>query len=177
MATNRKSPWLKETSEQSGFDNFSYDGKTWRKRWTGVKQNGLTIAPDEIDVPPPSSIPLTGSGISGTPRANSDTTTVPTGSVQQIQYVTASGGIRLLDQPWLIVVGSLQTINITANPQIARGVAEQVIAVQCVGSNIILENGSGLALIAGKPFNMSSGNICTLIYNATDNLWYETSRS
>ena len=177
MARDRKkSPWLKETSDRSGFDNFRYDGTTFHKKWVGVKDKNLNVAPDEYDTPPPSSIPLGGADISGTPRTGSLTTTVPTVSAQLIQYVTAAGGISLNSQPWILVVGSNSEVNITANPQISAGQAQQQITVQCVGSAVILEEGSGLALTAGRPFRMASGAIIDMYYSRTDNLWHEISR-
>ena len=175
MARNRKnSPWLKETSDRSGFDNFDRFGK---KKWRGIKQNGLILEPEEFDTPPPSTKSLGGADISnGSIRSNSDSTAVPSVSAQKIQYVTAAGGITLSDEPWLLVAGSNQAVNITADPQITLGEQSRVIAVQCVGSNVTLETGSGLSLIQGKAFVMQSGSIITLICNRTDNLWVETSR-
>ena len=177
MARSKKnSPWLKETSDRSGFDNFDRYGK---RIWRGVRKDGILLAPDEIDAPPPSTQSLGGADISrGSQRTNWDTTDVTPSSAQQIQYITAGGGIRLTDQPWLMVAGSNTAINITANPQIQLGVQNQVIAVQCVGSSVTLDDGDGLTLQAGgKQFVMSSGAIITLVCNRTDNLWRETSRT
>lgn len=176
MARKRKdSPWLKETSERSGFDNFDRFGK---HLWYGIKQNGLLIAPEEYDTPPPSTKSLGGADISqGNLRPNSNSTAVPSSTAPQIQYITAAGGISLNNtQPWLMVVGSNENINISANPQVQLGVQGQVIAIQCVGSSITLEDGNGLDLIAGQAFVMQSGSIIDLICNRTDNLWVETSR-
>ena len=173
MADAKKLPWLKETSKQSGFDNFSRFGK---KLWTGVKQNGLTIAPDEFDTPPPSSRPLGGADISGNPRANSDTTDTPIANNYSIQYVTAAGGIALASEPWLRVVGSNESINIISNPQISLGYQGQYLAVECVGSSILLEEGNGLSLAGSSQFLMNSGAIITFFCDRTSNLWRETSR-
>lgn len=174
MARNKKNlPWLKETSDRSGFDNFDRFGK---KLWTSIKQNGLSIAPEEYDSPPPSTKSLGGADISGTPRTNADSTAVPSVSTEQIQYITAAGGILVTDEPYLLVSGSLTTVNITANPQIQLGRAQQIVAVMCIGSAVTLETGSGLALTAGKPFRMQSGGIINLICSRTDNLWHELSR-
>ena len=170
----KKSPWLKETSARSGFDNFDRFGK---KKWRGIQQDGRTIAPEEYDTPPPSSRPLGGADISGSPRANSLTTDTPSGNNYTILYITAAGGITLNSDPWLRVVGSNQAVNITANPQITLGKAQQILAVQCVGSGVTLENGSGLTLINGETFSMTSGSVITFIMNRTDNTWYETSRT
>lgn len=170
----KKLPWLKETSARSGFDNFSRFGK---KLWTSVKQDGNSIAPDEYDTPPPSSRPLGGADVSGSPRANSDSTDTPTANNYSVQYITAGGGIALTDEPWLRVVGSLSTVNITRNPQITLGRPNQVIAVNCVGSSVLLEEGSGLALASSAQFLMSSGSVITMFCDRTANLWRETSRS
>ena len=115
MSETKKLPWLKETSERSGFDNFNRFGK---KLWTSVKQDGRVISPEEYDTPPPSSKSLGGADISGSPRQNSDTTTTPSGNDYSIQYITAAGGISLTNEPWLRVIGSNAVIDITANPQI-----------------------------------------------------------
>lgn len=175
MARNRKnSPWLKETSDRSGFDNFDHFGK---RRWRGVKKNGLLLEPDEIDTPPLSTKSLGGADISsGSLRSNSTSTSVPSVSDNVIQYITAGGGITLNDQPWLMVVGSLQTVNITVDPQIQLGYQGQIMAVQCVGSGVILDNSAGLALAGGKSFEMISGSIINLVCNRTNNLWVETAR-
>ena len=177
MADKRKqSPWLKETSDQSGFDNFGYDGTTFNKKWRSIKQNGLTISPDEFDTPPPSTKPLGGADITGTPRADSLTTDVTSASAITIQYVTAAGGITSSLVPLIYVAGSNTSIDISVNPQVSAGRAQQIMGIQCVGSNITLEDGNGLALIADQQFVMTSGSIINLIYNGTDNLWQETSR-
>ena len=168
--------WLKETSDRSGFDNFAYDGVTFHKKWTSITQNGLTIAPDEFDTPPPSTKPLGGADISGTPRANSLTTTVPSGHDITTQYITAVGGITSSQAPVIYVTGSNTAIDISANPQVSAGKAQQIMGIQCVGSNITLDDGTGLSLIADQQFVMTSGSIITLMYSGTDNLWHETSR-
>lgn len=175
MARTRKnSPWLKEKSDRSGFDSFDRFGK---RRWRSVKQNGLTLEPEEFDTPPPSTKSLGGSSISqGGNRVNWDTTAIPAVSTQQIQYISAAGGILFTTQPWIMVAGSNTAINITANPQVQLGQQGDYIAVQCVGSNVTLENGSGLSLTAGRSFVMTSGSIINLFCNRTDNLWVETAR-
>jgi len=168
--------WLKETSDQSGFDNFSYDGTTWHKKWTSITQKGLTIAPDEFDTPPPSSKPLGGADVSGDPRANSLTYDVTSVSAIPIQYITAGGGIASALRETIYVSGSNQSINITASPQISSGQPQQIMSVMCVGSSVILEEGSGLALTGGQTFTMDSGSIFVAYWSGTDNLWHETSR-
>jgi len=177
MARNRKNTtWLKETSDQSGFDNFRFDGTTFHKKWTSITQRGLTIAPDEFDTPPPSTKSLGGADISGSPRANSLTTTVPSGHDITIQYVTAAGGITASQASTIYVTGSNTAVNISANPQVSAGRGQQIMSIQCVGSNITLDDGNGLALIAGQQFIMNSGSIFNAMFSGTDNLWHETSR-
>ena len=173
----KKTRFLKETSDRSGFDNWSYDGKTFNKRWESVRQDGSKIAPEEYDVPPPSNIPLGGADISGTPRTNSLTTDVPSISEQTILYITAAGGISINDEPWILISGSSQAVTLTADPQVSAGRAQQILGIECVGSSVTLVNSSGLALHAGRRFLMDSGAIVVLMYDGTDNLWRETSRS
>lgn len=170
----RRTRYLKETSDRSGFDNFNSRGK---KMWESIKQNGSRIAPSEFDVPPPSNKPLGGADVSGQPRTGSDTTDIPSISQQTVLYVSAAGGISINDEPWIMVAGSASAINITANPQVSTGRAQQIIAIQCVGSAVTLEHGSGLSLTASQLFRMESGSIINLIYSATDNLWHELSRT
>lgn len=174
MAETKKIPWLKETSKRSGFDNFDRFGK---KRWTSVKQDGKVIAPDEFDTPPPSSKPLGGADISGTPRQNSLTTDTPTANNYAIQYVTAAGGIALTNEPWLRVVGSNTTVDIASDPQVVLGSQGRYIAIECVGSSITLEEGNGLSLANSASFLMNSGSIITFFCDRTSNLWRETSRT
>lgn len=66
-------------------------------------------------------------------------------------------------------------VDITKNPQISRGQQNSMLTLQSVGDPFILENGNGLSM--RSVFTMDSGSILNMIYNATDNLWYETSRS
>lgn len=177
MARTRKpTRWLKETSDQSGFDNFSFDGVTFHKKWTSIKQNSLNIAPEEFDVPPPSSKPLGGADVSGNPRSDSLTTTIPPGFDIITQYITAGGGIAATRASVVYVSGSNQAVNITANPQISAGYAQQIMSVMCVDSGVTLDDGTGLDLVNDASFVMTSGSVINLIYSRTDNLWYETSR-
>lgn len=189
MARSDRSPrnrnkirFLKRTSDRSGFDNFDHKGN---KLWNGIKDvvdgqgtNGnVLVDPSEFDTPPPSKEPLGGADVSGTPRTGSTTTTIPSGSENPVLLITAAGGIAINNQPFIVFSGSNQAIEISANPQISRGRAQQILGFQCVGSNVTLSNGNGLAMTAGKSFVMDSGAIWTAMYDGTDNLWRETSRS
>lgn len=151
-----------------------------------VKDKGSLVGPGEFDSPPPSNQSTGGEGEfnrSGI-RANSDSFNAVV--LRPIQTVTPSGGILFPTVPdsqgktdpnnsWVYVAGASSLTDVTVNPQVSAGRQNSIITVECVSNNIVLETGSGLSLRA--LFNMSSGSILNLIYNATDNLWYETSRS
>jgi hypothetical protein len=174
-------------SDRSGLEfgfqpTTSFPNAYTRESGRPVKDRGLQVSPSEFDTPPPSKVPLGGEGDIGQgARQNSDPSNptnaniIPPESTKNIQYVTAASGIRLNSDPWLYVSGSNQSVNVTVNPQIQAGQQGQFISVLCVGSNILLENGSGLSMPAS--FNMDSGAILNLMYSRTDNLWHETSRS
>jgi len=150
-----------------------------------TKDGVLLVGPGEFDAPPPSNKSTGGEGEfdrSGV-RVNWDTTTAV--NTRPIQYVTAGIGITFPTVPdsqsktdpnnsWVYVAGSSSTIDISINPQISAGRQNSIITIQCISNNIILENSNGLVL--RSIFNMDSGAIINLIYNATDNLWHETSR-
>ena len=173
----RKSRFLKETSQRSGFDNWSYSGPSATKRWDSLKQSGLTLEPVEYDNPPPSKVSLGGADINRTgQRQNYLSTDVPASSAETIHYISAVGGITI-PQGWVnrfLIVGSNAAINISADPQIARGTSNQTIAIECIGSSVLLEDGNGLDL--RKSFNMDSGAIINLIYKSDDLVWREISR-
>ena len=174
MADGKKTPWLKETSERSGFDNFNSRGK---KLWTSVKQDNHVIAPDEYDTPPPSSRSLGGADISGSPRSNPESTSTPTDLNYSIQYITAAGGIAYNTKPWIKVVGSNQAVTVSSNPRISLAKQGTYVAIECVGSGVTLQEGQGLALARSATFSMTSGCIITLFCDRTSNLWRETSRT
>jgi len=151
-----------------------------------VKDGSILVGPGEVDAPPPSRQSTGGEGEldrSGI-RANWDSY-APV-EERPVQLVTAAGGILFPTVPdsqgktdpnnsWVYVAGVSAITNLTVNPQVSAGRQNSIITIQCVSNNIILENGSGLSL--RRIFNMDSGAIINLIHNATDNLWYETSRS
>lgn len=170
MSRSRISRYRKRESDRSGFDY---------KRFTMINDEGSLVGPDEFDTPPPSDRHLGGEGdVSvGDMRSNADTDyTTPSENDRRTFYITSGGGISYSDvDPWLYIVGSNETVDITKNPQITSAPHNRVLTLECVGSSVVLEDGSGLSL--RKAFVMDSGAIISLIYNATDNLWYETSRS
>lgn len=174
----RKSKYKLHDSDRSGF-TF--------KEIELVKDKGVLVGPGEFDSPPPSNKSLGGEGIILNPDARVNATTSYSAiNIRTTYTVTAAGGITFvqntdsqqkadINNQWIYVSGSTATVNITANPQISAGYQNAIITIQCVSNSIILEDGNGLNL--PTLFNMDSGSIINLIYNATDNLWHETSRS
>ena len=175
----RKSKYLKETSQRSGFDNWDFDSKTFHKRWESIKDKSVLVAPDEHDEPPQSTKSLGGADIVNSgQRPNADTTTTPSSTQEVIHYISAAGGITI-PSTWssgsrFLIVGSNSAITLTANPQVVAGLSNQTIALMCVGSSVTLVNSNGLIL--RNRFTMDSGAILNLIYNSTTSVWYETSR-
>lgn len=163
------SRFKKRDSDRSGF--------TFREI-SLVYDEGSLVGADEVDTPPPSNIPLGGEGdISpGFARSNFTSTETPSENQKVTRYITAVGGISYSDsESYLYICGSNDIIDVSANPQITRAEQNKLLTLQSVGSSIILEDGDGLSL--RKVFVMDSGAILNLVYNATDSLWYETSRS
>lgn len=151
-----------------------------------VKDGSLLVGPSEFDSPPPSRASTGSEGEFDRSGIRPGWQSYDSVNDRTTYIVTAAGGITFPTIPdsqgktdpnnaWVYVAGASASINITANPQISSGRQNSIITVQCVSNNIILETGSGLSL--RRLFNMDSGAIINLIYSATDNLWYETSRS
>lgn len=170
----RISRFKKRVSDRSGFDY---------KEIELVRDGALLVGMDERDTPPPSKRPLGGErDVSGTPRANS-TFTVSNINTDPypftVSYITAAGGITpSYVNKWMQVTGSTQNINISANPQIAAGTAGQPLTLQCVGSTITLDDGTGLSLFSAKSFLMTSGSIISFVYDTSGSgSWREVSRT
>lgn len=157
------------------------------------RDGGVLVGPDEYDQPPPSRQSLGGEGeVSGDPR-NRDGYVLgaTTAQATTVYYITAAGGISAtfrdpnatssedrITLPWMQIAGSNGAINITADPQITAGRDRQALTLECVGSNITLEDGTGLALMGDRPFTMTSGSIITFLYDTGGTgVWSETSRT
>lgn len=181
---SRKSKYKLKDSDRSGF-TF--------KEIELVKDKGHLVGPDEFDMPPPSNKSTGGEGVVLNPESRMNgTTSYAATTSRYTEFVTASGGIVFVQIPdsqgkfdtnnqWIYAAGVSATTDISVNPQISRGYQNSLITIQCVSNNIVLENSNGLvinrSLNGSRIFNMNSGSIITLIFNATDNLWHETSRS
>mgnify|MGYP001563983434 CR=1 FL=1 len=161
------------------------DDRTGFRAWEIelVKEGPLKVAGSEWDVPPPSKKSLGGKGdISGEARANSDFSTAGTANilaVNQIRtfYITAADGITPnFEHAFMQVTGSNAAVDITANPQVSAGKEAQVLTLVCVGSDITLDNGTGLNLMGSAQFVMQSGAAIGLIYNTGNTAWSETFR-
>lgn len=113
----RKSRFLKETSQRSGFDNWDFDRSTFHKRWEGIKDKGILISPEEYDEPPLSKKSLGGADITrSNQRPNGDTIGVTSSQLLTVQYLTGQNSISpISSQPWVQIVGSNQTVVYTGD--------------------------------------------------------------
>lgn len=177
----RKKRYLLRDSDRSGFTYLDIEL---------VSDNGSLVGGDEFDNPPPSNRLHPGEGdvSPGDTRQFYTSYTDPTAASVHIQYVSAAGGINLFFSPdnsnfnirnpvsgFMYVLGSNANVTISANPQISAGQHGDKITLQCVGSNVVISNSQGCQLRT-VAFNMGSGDLINMIYNATDGLWHETSR-
>lgn len=151
-----------------------------------VKDGSLLVGPGEFDAPPPSRQSTGSEGEFDRSGIRPNWETYTAVEERPTYLITAAGGISFPIIPdsqgksdpnnsWIYVAGNSLSVNVSSNPQVSSGRQNSILTIQCVSNNIILENGSGLSL--SRLINMDSGSILNLIYNATDNLWYETSRS
>jgi len=138
----RKNPrFLKETSDRSGFDNWSRtDEGNFVKKWQSVKQGGLLLEPDEYDTPPPSNRPLGGADISGSPNPAGDSYAVPTESQYQVQYLSSSSQITMQEQSPIMITGSNSAVSLGNAGVIASSGSNNLVSLLCVGSNVPLQS-------------------------------------
>jgi len=177
----KKKRYLLRDSDRSG---FTY------KEIELVNDKGFLVGGDEFDTPPPSNRLYPGEGdISpGFTRQDSTSYQTPSGLGKLTQVVTPAGGISLIFFPdnsnfqirnpisaWEYIVGTANNTVITKNPQLTAGQQNDKVCLECVGSSVVITNARGIQLYT-PVFNMNSGDLLNLIYNATNNLWYETSR-
>ena len=176
-------------SDRSGFQfgyvpNTSLPNQYSREQGRPIRDNGVQVAPDEYDQPPPSNKPLGGTGEIGVgaransdPAIDSDVYYINPGYLIPVQYLSTSSQIRWNDQNYPIyITGSNQSVTLTSNPQLTSGQHGKVIAIMGVGSNVTINSGSGITFDFNVPaIVLDSGAIATLIYNATDSLWHLTS--
>ena len=140
---------------------------------------------DELDTPPPSRLTLGGEGDVAQGDAlvaNSfgvvEITSTPTARDNPINYITAAGGITpSFVHPWMYVVGSLENITLTADPQIVAGTEGQQLTLYGVGSTVRISDGTGVALTGDRPYVIDSGSIITFFYTSGGAVWNETSRT
>ena len=159
------------------------DGFTRKKR-SLIKDATWKVGGEEYDTPPPSRLSLGGEGevsAGDVLSANSfgvvQITSTPTAYDHPVTYLTAAGGITpSFAHPWMYVVGSLENITVTADPQIGVGTEGKQLTLYGVGSTVRLSEGTGLSLTGAIPMVLGSGDIITFMYNTSNNLWRETSR-
>ena len=168
-------------SERSGFQfGFvpltDYPNAYTREQGRPVRDNGIQVAPDEFDTPPPSTKSLGGEGEIGTgARANS--TDVNDAVATQVQYLTSTSIISWnYDNVPIYIAGSNSNITLGTSP-LAIGPNGTYIALYCVGSTITMNSGNGITFdfINRPAIIFNSGAIATLISNATDSTWHVTS--
>lgn len=151
-----------------------------------VKDGSLLVGGDEFDAPPPSRQSTGGEGECDRSGIRANWDSFAPVDIRPTYIVTAAGGITFPIIPdsqgktdpnnsWIYIAGATVSVDINSNPQISAGRQNSILTVQCVSNNVILENGNGLSM--PRHFRMDSGAIINYIYNATDNLWHETSRS
>lgn len=175
----KKKRYLLRDSDRSGF--------TFRDIEL-VSDDGHLVGPDEFDAPPPSpKIYKDEGGVSpdeyqrnnwDSYAATKDRTTQIINPTDEINLVFAQDNTNFqIKNPLALfyVAGvSAQTI-LTSDPQIPASTHGDKISVQCTSNNLIIRNGSGLRLYT-EIYNMRSGDLVNLVYNATDGLWCESSR-
>lgn len=169
--------YKKRLSDRSGFEYLDREL---------VRDDGVLVGPDEYDTPPPSNIPLGGEGdIAQSEYFRSDYTNLEPVSTSVLYLNTAStipfklendsDGETNRNTSIIYVSGSNSAVNLSSNPQVSPAAQNDFLTIYCVGSNVVLENGSGLEL--KKIFNMDSGSILNLVYTTGGSVWIETSRS
>lgn len=179
---SRKKRYLLRDSDRDGFTYLDIET---------VVDNGSIVGRGEFDNPPPSNRLYPGEGdvSPGDTRLSYISYQTDSGLGKTTQFVTATGGIFLNFFPdnsnfiirnpisgWMYIAGSNQNVTITKNPQIPAANHGDKITLECVGSSVMISNSSGVRLYDAR-FNMDSGALLNLIYNSTDGLWHESSRS
>ena len=169
-------------SGRSGFQ-FGFSPLTsppnsyFREDGRPVRDNGVQVAPDEYDQPPPSTKPLGGADIGSGARSNSDTVSTPTDLLIPVQYIPASGTISWnYNNVPIQITGSNAAVTLGNNP-LSAGPNATYISLLGVGSGVTINSGNGITFdfINSPSIRLDSGSVATLIYNATDSTWHVTS--
>ncbi|NCD32340.1 MAG: hypothetical protein EOL87_02860 [Spartobacteria bacterium] len=100
------------------------------------------------------------------------------GLVQDVQSVTASGGIEP-NSSYIRVQGSGGNVNITAVPQIANGYPGQLLTLQGTLNDrlVILEDGNGIQTALDQPFALGLFDTIQFIFDPVTANWVEVNRS
>lgn len=159
------------------------DGFT-RKKISLVKDAPWKVGGEELDAPPPSRKSLGGEGDTNAAdiRAGQNfevgDLATPTAYDNPVIAVTAAGGITASTvHPWMYVAGSNTAVAITVNPQISAGRARQQLTLVGAGSAVTLSDQTGLSLAGGRPYRIDSGSIIVLMWDSSNSLWVERSRT
>ena len=93
--------------------------------------------------------------------------------------LTAAGGINTthLERSYLKVRSNSGDVTITAEPQIADGVAGQMITLQGTDNTntVRFQNGNGIVMASGIDFTIKEGHLIQFIFDGTN--WRETFRT
>ena len=93
--------------------------------------------------------------------------------------IAAGSGVTAthIQRSYLKVRGNSGAVDITANPQIAAGMAGQMLTLQGTDdtNTLKLDDGTGLALAGGVSFTLKQGHLIQFIYDGA--AWRELSRT
>ena len=103
----------------------------------------------------------------------------PQNSKTASDSITASGGIKSSMLSHIIKFNQYNSVDITANPQIASGEDGQIIMIINISSTgtLKLNNGNGLKLAGGVSFTMGQGDVIEFVYSSNLGVWLEVTRS
>lgn len=92
--------------------------------------------------------------------------------------IVAATGITRTEY-YMLIQGSGGAVDITADPQIAAGIDEQLLALEGNSDTLTvkLDDGTGLQLREGKSITLKKGTVISFVYNSDSSVWTETSRS
>lgn len=159
------------TSQRSGFE-FGFQPITERpnaySREAGkpVQDLNIQVSPNEFDSPPPSTQPLGGKDISGSPRANSDFTNA-NASIQPISHVTyifpagidINTGLMLHGDSTPIIDSSFSAKSVTMNGSVVFSTTQSKFGAGSISfTNVFLGTQSYLTLADSNDWNYASGN-------------------
>ena len=93
--------------------------------------------------------------------------------------IVAGTGITDITKTYSKIQGSGGAVDITADPQMVDGADGQIVYLKGDSdtNTVTIDDGAGFQLAGAASFVMGKGDILTVIYDSTDDLWIEISRS